>query len=258
MSGSLRYKNPIICDHLAGQYIAGVMSPQVRSRVEALRLTVPELNKAIIDWSEHFSPIHDSLVEKTPHINTWNKIESALFDVQILAEPNISLWQSLRFWQFTGLGASFASVVFAVMLFVSPSLPITAVPLVSSTPSYMAVMSSTSEEAIEKSDIRFVVNVYQKTDTDPSRLFIQWSERQPRSMKANMHLWAKDRETGVLSYIGVEPNGASPWNLEKLTWQAISNSSELFFTNTAEQPSARNTLFSGPCIQLGSWKQNLT
>lgn len=258
MSGSLRYKHPIICEHLASQYVVGVMTPLVRSRVETLRLTVPELNKAIIDWAESFSPIHDSFVEKTPHINTWNNIESALFDSEIAAKPRFSLWQSLRFWQFTGLGASFASVLFAVMLFVSPLAPVTTTPLVSSTPSYIAVMSSASEKVLDQGEIRFVVNVYQKTDVSPSKLFIQWSERQPRSMKANMHLWAKDRDTGTLSYIGVEPSGAQPWNLEKPTWQAISNSSELFFTDTSDVPSSKNTLFSGPCIQLGSWKQDLT
>lgn len=258
MSGSLRYKHPIICDHLASQYVVGVMTSRVRARVETLRLIVPELDSAIINWSESFSSIHETLMEKTPGTDTWDKIESTLFEPAKTNKPIFSLWQNLRFWQFTGLGASFASIVFAVVLFVSPSAPITTTPLVSSTPSYMAVMSSASEDAIAKSEIRFVVNVYQKTDTAPSKLFIQWSERQPRSMKNNMHLWAKDRNTGELSYIGIEPSGALPWNLEKTTWQAISNSSELFFTDTGDMPSAQNTLFSGPCIQLGSWKQDLT
>ncbi|MDB4836935.1 hypothetical protein OAH87_00510 [Marinomonas sp.] len=255
MPGSLRYKNAMICEHLASQYVAGSMTPRVRSRVDVLRNQYPELDRTIISWAEKIAPLHDSLEEKTVSAAVWHRIESSLFSVASEKDSKSSIWHNLRFWQFTGIGATFASVVFAALLLVLPvSSP--KLPVVSSTPSYLAVMSPVAE-GVRSNDIRFVVNVYQKTEQSPSKLFIQWSEHQSRSLNEGMHLWAKDRNTGELSYVGVEPSDATPWNLNKTTWQAVSNSSELLFTRTADIPSEQNTLFIGPCIQLGSWKQDL-
>lgn len=253
MSRCLRYKNAVICEHLARQYVVGVMTPRVRKRVETLRLSNPELDQAIISWSESFSAIHEVLPEQQPQFKTWGEIENKLFKQIETNNVKTSLWQNLRFWQFTGVGASLASIVFAIMLFVLPSQPVTNNALVSTTPSYTAVMSPVAN----KNDIRFVVNAYQKTEAAPSRLYIQWSQRQPRTLNTHMHLWAKDKETEQLTYIGVEPSGDSTWDLKKPAWLAVANSSELIFTATKTTPTVQNTLFHGPCIQLSSWKHNL-
>ncbi|RDL43529.1 hypothetical protein DN730_14440 [Marinomonas piezotolerans] len=253
MSGSLRYHNAVICDHLASQYVVGHMTPRVRNRVEALRVVSPELDKAIIHWSESFSTIHNALPDKQPDAKTWSQIEQQLFDHAAPREEKASIWRSLRFWRFTGVSASLASIVLAVMLFVHPPERTEDNALVNSTPQYIAVMSPTAN----RKDIRFVVNLYQKTEKTPSRLFIQWAESQPRAIKTRMHLWAKDKDTGQFAYIGLEPNDNVTWDLQKTTWQAVSSSSELFFTATKVRPTTENTLFSGPCIQLGNWKQNL-
>ncbi|MCV2403189.1 hypothetical protein OFY17_09895 [Marinomonas sp. C2222] len=255
MSEALRYKNPVICEHLASQYVAGVMTPRVRARTEALSLTCPELSRAIAEWAETLSPIHDSLEEITPSPKVWEKIERSVFEKTEQKVEKSSVWSSLRFWQFTGIGASALSLTFAALLFFYPASSMKE-PIVSATPSYLAVMSPASADD-SNSAISFVVNVYQKTETSPSRLFLQWSENSPRGLKQGIHLWAKHRETGLLTYIGSEPNKATPWNLNKSTWTAVSNSSELVFTKNADSPSEENTLFTGPCIQLGSWKHDL-
>ena len=256
MSGSLRYKNPIICNHLASQYVVSVMTPRSRARVEKLRLTVPELDAAIIRWSTHFAEVHKKLPETQPQPDTWRRIEARIGQSPTINTSTHSFWNSLGFWRLTGLSTSFASLVLALMLFVFPPQAEKTLPLVSSTPSYMAVMSPFAAATNKHNDIRFVVNAYQKTATKPSQLFIQWSASQPRANPSSMHLWAKDKDTGELLYIGKEPSGATPWALQKATWLAIANSSDLLFTNNHDQPSAQNTLFTGPCIQLGSWKQH--
>jgi len=265
MSASLRYKNKLICNHLASQYVVADMTPRVRARIETLRLHVPELNIAITYWSEKFSTLHKNLPDEIPPAHVWQNIERKI-SIGKTKNKEASWWNNLFLWKATGITTSITSFALMMMLFIFPAQPIadkptvaqSAAPLISSTPSYLAVMSTHSSQINDESDIRFVVNAYKKTKNAPSRLFVQWSEEQPRSSNNSMHLWAEDRQTGKLSYIGIEPSEQKPWGLTKPSWLAISKSSRLLFTSDSNLPSATNTLFSGPCIQLGSWKQDVT
>jgi len=258
MSGSLRYKNPVICEYLASQYVMAVMTPSVRARMEYLRLHVVELDDAIIAWSDSIAKIHQNLPEKQPSSHVWKRIERSIIVPPLRkANAKIFYWNNLILWRMTGIGASMAAFALVVMLSSYLSKPTMSLPLISSTPSYTAVMSSSSNGVRNSDDIRFVVNVYQKTTVAPSRIFIQWSERKPRVNNAVMHVWAENRNTGALTYIGAEPNEAKTWALNKITWLAVSNSSTLIFTKNKNIPTANNTLFSGPCIQLASWKSEV-
>ncbi|MDE8603081.1 hypothetical protein M3I01_009100 [Marinomonas sp. RSW2] len=258
MSGSLRYEKPTVCEHLASQYVMSVMTPLVKSRIESLRLNVPELDEAIIRWSERAVTFHENLPEKQPSSHVWKRIERSIFPPSRKIKANKSWLSSLIFWQVTGVGASLVSLILVVTLSTGLSKPDMSLPLISSTPSYTAVMSSNSNGVRESDDIRFVVNVYQKTEAAPSRLFIQWSQRKPRVNNTSMHVWAENQNTGELTYIGVESNESKVLALNKITWLAVSNSSHLIFTKNESKPTENNTLFSGPCIQLGSWKNEAT
>lgn len=260
MSGSLRYKDPVICEHLASQYVMSVMTPRVRARIERLRQEVAELDKAIVCWSEHMAEINVNLPEKQPSNQVWKRIESIIAPPLIKSDyeekRKSSLWGNLPFWRWIGIGTSVTSCALALVLYIGISTSNQVVPSISGAPSYTAVMSPVLDGEKNSDDIRFVVNVYQKTATEPSRLFIQWSERKPRVNAVSMHVWAENQNTGEMTYIGVEPNDAKILSLSKATWMAVSNSSNLFFTNDTNKPNTANTLFSGPCIQLGSWKKN--
>lgn len=260
MSGSLRYKDPVICEHLASQYVMSVMTPRVRARIESLRQEVAELDEAIVCWSEHMAEINVNLPEKQPSNQVWKRIESIIAPPLIKSDyeekRKSSLWDSLRFWRWTGIGTSIATFALVLALSIGTSKPNIVAPMIGSAPNYTAVMSPMVDGVKNSDDIRFVVNVYQKTATEPSRLFIQWSERKPRVNAISMHVWAEDQSTGEMTYIGVEPNDAKTLSLNKATWTAVSNSSNLFFTNDTNKPNTANTLFSGPCIQLGSWKKS--
>ena len=259
MSGSLRYKDPIICEHLANQYVMSVMTPHVRSRIECLRKQVPELDNAIISWSESMAKIHEDLPEKQPSSKVWKNIESSIappqYKVNDQYKENSSLWNSLQFWRWTGIGTSIASLTLVIALSIGTPSANVVTPLISLAPSYTAVMSPMIDGEKNSDDIRFVVNVYQKTASEPSRLFIQWSERKPRVNTVSMYVWAENQNTGEVTYIGMEPKDAQTLSLDKETWTAVANSSNLFFTNDMNKPSVANILFSGPCIQLRSWKK---
>lgn len=257
MSRSLRYKNPVICEHLASQYVVAVMSPKVRTRMEQLRLQYPEINSAVANWSDKFVPLHESYLAVTPSAHVWPQIEKAItVNSHEKLLDKTSWWDSLRFWKITGLSTTATTCALLVGLFIGANKSAdNTIPLVSSTPNYIAVMSPFSAKEASTQDIRFVVNVYQKTETAPTQIFLQWSENHTRSNNAGMYLWAEDKTTGELSYVGHEPNQA-PWTLDKANWLIVSNSSRLIFTSDTNRPTQSNTLFSGPCIQLGSWKHD--
>ena len=258
MSGSLRYKDPVICEYLAGQYVMSVMTPLVRARIEHLRRHVPVLDDAIIKWSERMANINVNLPERKPSAQVWKRIESIVVppmsQVNEKAKSSSSLWESLSFWRWMGLGTSITSCALAFVITTSIATQSPIAPSISNAPSYTAVMASVNEGGNSIENIRFIVNVYQKTETEPSKLFIQWSERKPRLDTVTMHVWAENQTTREMTYIGMEAQGVKSLSLNKATWDAVTNSSHLYFTKDTNKPSAVNTLFSGPCIQLESWK----
>ncbi|MGH1486476.1 MAG: hypothetical protein ACRBCI_09670 [Cellvibrionaceae bacterium] len=264
-AGSLRYRKPEVCEHLAGQYVAGSMTPRVRSRMEHLIAVTPELNRAVTFWADQFSDLQYQLPEQTPSADLWSSIDKRVNIAEAHSEKTAnkqldakqkSPWGELLFWRITGVAGFVSSVLLAFfVVFTSTNVPIVTDPAslatIRSAPSYMAAMSQHNGD----DDIRFVINAYSKAEGVPSRLFVQWSQRHPRADMAPLHLWAEDKDTGELSYIGVEPDKGELWNLTKPTWTAISNSSRLLMTANAQLPDQNNLVFSGPCVQLADWNK---
>lgn len=251
MSNSLRYRNPKICDHLASQYVAGTMTSRVRTRMDTLITTTPELEMAVAFWADSMAGIDYEMPETQVSKDHWAGIESRLpSTAQQKTSHTTSTtqhwWQKLVFWQVSSLLGMATSLALAVILALSPTPPSDLV-----APNYMAAMSAHNDKT---GAIRFVVNAYTKTDTAPSRLVVQWSEREPRRSTQALHIWAEDKDTGELSYVGVEPETGSPWHLQKPQWQAVANSSRLLATTSTDVPTIETTLFSGPCVQLTEWR----
>lgn len=256
MSHSLRYHQADICDHLASQYVTGTLTHRVRARVEALLPTSPELQHAVDMWAQRMSEIDYHMPEAQVRKTHWQAIHSRISPQTTPSET--SLWQRLAFWQWTSAIAITTSLVLFMAVFspaLSPALlPPSSVPF--STPSYVAAMSAPTQQ---NDEIHFVVNAYKKTENQPSRLFVQWSKRHPRTVQEALHIWAEDNDTGEIHYIGIEPEKGSPWFLQKAQWQAVANSRRLLATTNQNLPSPETTIFSGPCIQLSEWvnKQNI-
>jgi anti-sigma-K factor RskA len=109
-----------------------------------LRLNVQELDEAIIRWSERVATFHENLHEKQPSSHVWKRIERSIFPPSRKIKVDKFWWSSVIFWQVTGVGASLASLILLVTLSTDLSKPDMLLPLISSTPSYTAVMSSNS------------------------------------------------------------------------------------------------------------------
>ncbi len=258
MSRCLRYQNPVIYNHLAQQYVAGVMTLPVRLRTEALMQQTPELERAAATLADDFAEVHLRLPERHTDSATldglWENIDRATTPSgdEIHSGSTESglkyFWDSLLVWKAaSGIGAM-ASLVLAVALFVGSShdCPI------QTGPSYLANMSAANDQS---QDIQFVISAYAKQDDTPSRLHIQWSKAHAGKKKhPPLHLWAEDKDTLELTYIGLQPAKGEQWDLTKPTWQAVANSRRLFMTADNQQPSTLNTIFSGLCLQLKEWK----
>jgi anti-sigma-K factor RskA len=250
MSRSLRYQNPVIYQHLANQYVAGVMTARVQARTETLQQKTPELNRAIAQRADDFSEIHLRLPELAVNEKRLDDIWSAI-DKKIPTvkdqDSSINFWERLATWKITsGMGA-FASILLAFNIFFTTPEIIT----VNNGPSYLANMSAANDP---QKEIQFVISTYAKNTNAPSQLHVQWSQAHLGKKHPPLHLWAEDKDTQKLSYIGVQPPKGETWGLTKPTWDAIANSSRLFMTADNQKPSKVNTLFSGLCLQLKQWK----
>ncbi len=270
MSRCLRYQNAAVCDYLASQYVVGHMTNRVKKRVEALRQYTPELNQAIAHWSDQTSVLQHVLPEANISSeklsNIWQSVYAEVNEPShsVESQRESSLWESLLAWKCIAGFSSLASLFLVAILFVQlpPQVIQTDIavaadetPLKASIrgPSYLANM--VAHNAAE-GDIQFVVTAYAKTQDEPSRLHVQWSKDHLDKQQEGLHLWAEDRETGALTYIGQQPQKSSnsAWHLTKPTWLAVSNSGRLLVTANADTPDAANTLFSGLCLQLNEWK----
>lgn len=260
MSASMRYHNPAIQEHLAAQYVAGVMTPRVRARTQSLLVEIPGFATVVADWSDSLVSLQSQLPEVEPIADVWQAIDQVISPQPLTTkEP---WWRNLLLWQITGVTGACASVFLAVALTLfitaSPNQPSPSFAQSQTVPNYVAVMSQHDVGGQVADEIEFVINAYAKTDTSPSRLFLQWSQDSAGNKdKHTLHVWAEDKTTGELTYIGV-PEKGQPMDLVKATWQAVSNSSRLLVTQNDQRPTVTNTLFSGPCIQLGEWQSQET
>jgi anti-sigma-K factor RskA len=250
MSRCLRYQNPLIYRHLASQYVAGVMSRRVRLRTEVLRQKTPELDRAIAYWSDQFSELHQQLPEAQLSDDAserlWQTIDANAAPKELSSTGFAAVWNSLLTWRLLSGAGALSSMVLAVMLFfIAPEPSVTG-------PSYLANMVAHNDT---DKNIQFVISAYAKQEDVPSRLHVQWSkDHAGKTSHPQLHLWAEDKDTGKIVYVGLQPPKGKNWDLTKPAWMAVANSRRLLMTTTAQQPVDSNTLFSGFCLQLKQWK----
>lgn len=260
MSTPLRYRQPEICDHLAGQYVAGFVTSRVRARIEQLAEVTPELSRAIARWSDAFvelqQPFNEPLKknQKFEAINfdaSWHKINQYV-QSKGSKENSIDVLKNvknaLNKWKLMACGSVLASVFMVGFLWLSSSHPTSPVMM---NASYLAAMQV---HGSQKDTTQFVISAYAKQETSPSRLAIQWVKGNAKADHSALHLWAEDRESGELTYIGLQELSNHSVALSKPEWFAISNSRRLLMTADKQIPNEDNVIFSGLCLQLAQWQ----
>ncbi len=263
MSTSIRYQNPRLCDHLASQYVAGDMTARVRARTETLAQSIPALSDAIGQWADDMIPLQEAIYEasnkkvdeSTERKSIWPLIDKRITRLtESMKTPPVinkslpnQLWNTLLLWRVMAGVTTLASVVLvSFLLLASPSQH-----AMIAGPSYLAAMSF--HDGGNQSP-QFVISVYAKSAQSPSTLHVQWVKERKSTSHSRLHLWAENKETGAIEYIGLQNLETDAIQLTKPLWMSIANSKRLFMTKNKQQPSDNNIVFSGLCLQLQEWQ----
>lgn len=258
MPTPLRYQQAEIYNHLANQYVAGVVTPRVRARIETLALTIPALADAIAYWSDAFvelqMPINETQkkLQQIKQVNfdrVWHHVNHHIQPTQPV-KPSLTIWQRLQnnlmLGKFVASGGALVAMLLLSFLWLLP--PQTA-PMANA--SYLAAMNKHGDK---ESSVQFVISAYAKQNDSPSRLSIQWVKGESNSSHVALHLWAEDKVSGEYVYIGLKKTDNHSVALTKPMWTAISNSRRLLMTQNRQIPNNQTIVFSGLCLQLTQWK----
>lgn len=121
MSDELNTANGSGDDTLAGEYVLGVLSPEVRARTAARIATDSQFAAKVADWEAKLTPLAEEVTPVDAPSRVWNRIESDLF------EPNRAdsgWWSNLALWRWLAAGSSLvAAASLAVLLSVGIPQP---------------------------------------------------------------------------------------------------------------------------------------
>lgn len=245
MFRSLKYRNPVIRDHLARQYAMGLLTLRVKRRVEACMRYDPDFEKEVIAWQERLAPLNDipAPVPAPSYLKT-NVMAAVLPDTHLAEEePNslIKWWNSIRLWQGLGM-ASMA------LLLVLTFLPLSQTVETGGQLSYVAVMQADDRTSGEAP---LVISAYAKTEDAPSRIELRWNDRIDTPTIPESTLWAIERDTGEVTKLVKLQAGQNEIPLNSGQWQAVKSSLELMVVKGTEFKG--EVLLRGICLQLAEW-----
>jgi anti-sigma-K factor RskA len=115
-------------DHLAAEYVLGVLDAEARRAAERRIAADPAFARDVAFWETRLTPLADSVPTLEPPRHLWSEIEDKLdFAARSRPHPQVSepatLWQRVAFWRgmaFGSLGLAAASLVGAAVLLTRP------------------------------------------------------------------------------------------------------------------------------------------
>lgn len=125
-SAIARYSSPELVDHLASNYVMGLLSPLVKKRVDRLRRDIDyrQIDQRISFWEQKLSPLNDHTPNLAPLPQTWKAIETSLNHGQAASQhprqargkaTNESWWSAFTFGKWS---AAFSLIICVVIGFV--------------------------------------------------------------------------------------------------------------------------------------------
>lgn len=146
-------------DMIAADYVMGLLDESDREQAERRILSDAAFAAAVNAWRERLSEFDESVEPLTPSAALWDRIAATTRKEPISALPGArnavrgaTLWNNLGFWRVTGLTASAAAMLFAVValgaLTTSKELRRDLVALAQRKPVFVAVLvNDTTKEA---------------------------------------------------------------------------------------------------------------
>ncbi len=138
-------------DELAADFVMGLLEPSEQVIAENRIATDAEFAASVETWRMRLSDFDTSAEPVTPSAALWQRIAAETKKDTNSSLPGMrnavlgaTLWNNLGFWRATGLGGSFAAILFAVIaigaLTTSKELRRDLVALAQSKPVYVAVL----------------------------------------------------------------------------------------------------------------------
>ncbi len=225
-------------DTTAADYVMGLLDAAGEAAAEKRLESDPAFAAAVSAWRERLSEFDTSAEPVTPSPDLWRRIAETTKKETISALPGTrnavlgaTVWDNIRFWRTTGLTASVAALLFAVIalgaLTTSKELRRDLVALAQSKPVYVAILvNDTTKEA------GAVVNAFangrveliplKAIDVPPGRTLQVWTlwdraigpksigiTGQSRTLQLNLES-LPETVADQLFEITLEPEGGSP------------------------------------------------
>lgn len=252
-----RYENnKVIVNHLASQYVLGLLSNRVRQRVDKIIHHNPYglLRLAISHWEEKMFPLNENTPELPPKATTWNNIKASI-DRQEASQPesllntrnpvNMLLDLLRQSW----LTASLFSflVIAGVMWNMQTSVKPQSAPL-----SYVAVLSSNQQPTL-------VASTYGIS----RELTVDILDLSPLEKQQDYELWVVSKTDNIARSLGIldATQSSQKRTLSEAEWRLIKDSDSLLLTieerggSPFGEPS-KDIISKGLCIRLPSGNED--
>lgn len=238
-----RYSSPIVVDHLASNYVTGLLTPKVRLRVDALRkqFDFRHIDYRIDYWEQKLSPLNDKTPELAPLPETWQSIQTRLNLGQQQAEKRSSLfsWLSFPVSKWAGAFVFVVCAVFGASL-LRPADSLGAL-------SYVAVLEDSSQTP----------QVVAATYGDSKKLVLDILTLPEIDSEQSFELWVTSKTDNQTRSLGEIPKGQNSFDrqLSDAEWRLIADSSFLIISveelggSALGEPSDR-VVSKGLCIRL--------
>lgn len=256
-SKATRYHQAHVVEHLASQFVLGMLSRRVHQRVVKLSKSNILLEQRINFWQQKFISIDQCTTELPPSEKTWSKIEDNL-DFDNVTQKQEKSNVSIKFYRWlTGflnpakntltIAFSFVAVMFAILVIVNPMAE-KSDPL-----SYVAVLTEQSGQA------HLVASTYGESQ----KLTVNIVNTPNIAIDKSLELWVISKTDGEARSFGVITNGETlmEYQLTNAQWRLIKDSQSLIVTieesggSAIGEPSTQ-VVSRGLCVRLQEWNKN--
>lgn len=244
-----RYNNETIIEHLASQYVLGLLTAKTRARVEKLCKTNQALEEQIIYWQQRFCRFDQQTAELAPKAQTWQNIESALTQSEQHTANDVAIKPSFWSWlHFPQLASAIAIVTIALLSYLVIKPINTNDPL-----SYVAVLTDKNQQA------QLVASTYGES----KKLIVNVINNPKIAQDQDLEIWVVSKTDQQARSLGVIPRN-TPLIQKQLTnaqWRLIKDSDSLIVTveerggSPIGEPSEL-IVSRGLCVRLKDWKKN--
>jgi anti-sigma-K factor RskA len=225
---------------LAGEHVLGLLTPEESAWVERERARDARLDQAVQDWQERLLPLDRAVPPAEPDPGLWPRIAASVGAAAptparapagpgLLARLERAVWSSLGFWRATGLVATAAAVLIAVLTTLRPPAPV---------PVAVAVLVGRESQAPG-----WIVETFEGGRT---RLVPLTTVDVPADR--SLQVWTlKDPAQGPVS-LGLLPRAQAPWSAGTLPPVDPGQLFEITLEPAAGSPTGRPT---GPILFIG-------